>query len=125
MSTTPTLVAAMAPRLLRWGVAALWLVHGLWILANQLQGVLPGEAAIALAEIAAAAMITKGTGGYDLLATIVSIVSGLLSALFLTKTPMVVGLAPAMALIAVLGTLVTTGICGWDAIARQRSKQQR
>jgi hypothetical protein len=112
----------MAPGILRWGIGALWIVHGVWVLVNQLEGFLLGEALIGLAELAAAALIIQEKRGYDFLATTVSIVSGLLSALFLTKTPIIIGVPSAMALVAVLAMTCTISISAWDAIFHQGSR---
>jgi hypothetical protein len=101
-------------RALRWVVGALWVIHGLWILRNQVHGILIGEALIGVAELASAFMLIRAKMAYVVVATIIALMSGLLSAIFLTKTPIVPGIASAMALVAVIGMVLTAIICIWS-----------
>ena len=112
------------PRLARWIAAAMWITHGVWVLINQFHGFLLGEVFMAVGELLAGVMITRGKVGYDILATIISLFGGLLSALFLTKTPVVAGVASTMALVAVFATVLTIGVSAWDGyFDRQTNKQ--
>jgi len=111
----------MAPRSLRWVASALWVAHGLWILVNQVHGFLPGEALVGAAELAAAFMIARGGMTHVAVATVIALISGLLSAIFLTKTPVVPGLTSTMALVAVTAAVLTATICLWDGLRRAKT----
>jgi hypothetical protein len=88
---------------------------------NQLNGLLLGEAMIGLAELAAAVSITRQSRGWDVFATLVSLVSGLLCFVYLTKAPLPMGLSSLLAMVAVLATLCTIGVSVWDAVSRRQS----
>jgi len=92
---------------LRWITSVLWAIHGVWVLAHQIEQFLVGAGLVGLAELGAAILITRGTRACDVLAMCVSLVSGLLSVIFLTKTPIVIDAYSMMALISVGATLLT------------------
>lgn len=84
---------------LRWTTSVLWAVHGVWVLAHQIERFLVGEGLVGLAELGAAILITRGTRACDVMAMCVSLVSGLLSVIFLTKAPIDLDTYSMMALV--------------------------
>ena len=102
---TSSTAGQVAPQGLRWFAAAVWAIHGSWVLVNQLQGFLPGEALVGATELGAAIMIMRGGIGPLLLATIVA-------------------LGASMASIAILGTAITAVVFLWEAVARLRMQRQ-
>jgi len=100
-------------RAFRWTTSALWVVHGAWILAHQIERVLIGEAVIGLAELAAAVLITRGGRISDLVATAIAIGSGLLALVYLTKTPIEVDAYSLMAIISIVALLFTVAVTLW------------
>ena len=96
--------------MLRWTTGALWGIHGVWVLLHQIERFLVGEGLVGVAELGAAILIVQGMRACDVLAIFVSLLSGLLAVIYLTKGPVVMDAYSLMAFVSLVAMLFTIAI---------------